>query len=92
MSKNIALIALLLPFSGYTSEKKEQRSIERINKEARVHIWNGLHDLMYLICTYQCLDLSKVPQENQEWFWAQMEELKSKMSELDKEAQELEQA
>lgn len=88
--KNIALIALLLPFSGYAITKQER--IKQIDKEARVHIWNGLHDLMYIICTYNCMDLSSLSVEDREWFMKHMEELKNKMNELDKECKELEQA
>ena len=85
-----ALLALLLPFSGYAITKEER--IKQIHKEARVHIWNNLHNLMYLIWTYQFLDLSKVPQEEREAFLSEIKELKIKMDALNKEYNELEQA
>jgi hypothetical protein len=94
MSKNIALIALLLPFSGYaiTKEEKEDR-IDEMHEEAREYIWKGLHNFMYILCKYnKCLDLSSLSQEDREWFLKQTDDLKSKIEKLDKEYQELEQA
>jgi hypothetical protein len=88
MSKNIALIALLLPFSGQAITKEER--IDEMNREAKVHIWNGLHDLIYVICTYKILDLSQLPEEKRAWFLKQMEDLRMKIKELDKEYLELE--
>ena len=85
-----ALLALLLPFSGQAITKEER--IEQINKEARVHTWNCLHDLMYLIYTYKFLDLSKIPAEDREFFLKELEEAKTQIDALNKEYNELVQA
>jgi hypothetical protein len=91
MNKHYAvLLGILLPFSGYGIIKEER--MDQIDELAHTIIWNGLRDWMYILCTYQCIDLTKLPEETREWFCKRMEELKSKMKELDKEYIELEQS
>ena len=90
MNKHLVLLAILLPFSGYGIIKEER--MYQIDELARDVIWSGLGDWMYILCTYQCVDLSKLPEETREWFCKRMEDTKNKMKELDKEYIELEQS
>lgn len=91
MSKRLVLMALLLPLSGYGITKEERK--QEIDTEAANHIWNGMHDLMYIVCMYsKCIDLSSLSKEDREWFLKKMEELKNTMDKLQKEYKELEQA
>jgi len=85
----IVLSALLLPFGSH-GISKESRMYE-IDTIAHDLIWDGVREWMYLLCTYHCIDMTKLPEETREWFCKHMEDLKNKMKELDKEYRELEQ-
>ena len=89
MKKHLVLLAILLPFSGYAIIKEER--MDQIDELGHIVIWNGLRDWMYVLCKYQCIDLMKLPEDTREWFLKQMEDVKNKMAELDKEYKELEQ-
>jgi hypothetical protein len=90
MYKNIALIALLLPFSGYAITKQERiREIEKISyalNQQAIKEW--IEFLFNLPCSQ--LSISALPEEKVIAFKALQKEIHDKLAALEKESKELE--
>lgn len=89
MNKSIALIALLLPFSGYGQTKKERmREIEKMSYELN---YEALQEWIGFLFKMPCvqLSLSMIPEEEVQQFKKLQKELHDKMIALTKEYNQL---
>ncbi len=92
MSKNIALIALLLPFSGQAITKEERKKEIEI-KHLKVMV-EGLSEWIAILANLQCIkqSFSMLPEDKKTEIKEFLKEFHEAMDEVEKEYNEVDQA